>query len=52
MGLVNPKNQVEFYAATSASSTRRPGIREVQAADYLDHIAEHVEPRRTSSSPS
>jgi len=45
MGLVNPKNQVEFYDGDIR--VVNPDGREFakfKPADYLDHIAEHVEP--------
>jgi F420-non-reducing hydrogenase large subunit len=45
MGLVNPKNQVEFYDGDIRVVD--PDGREFakfKPADYLDHIAEHVEP--------
>jgi F420-non-reducing hydrogenase large subunit len=45
MGLVNPKNQVEFYDGDVRVVD--PDGREFarfKPADYLDHIAEHVEP--------
>ena len=45
MGLVNPKNQVEFY--DGEIRVVDPDGREFakfKPADYLDHIAEHVEP--------
>ncbi len=45
MGMVNPKNQVEFYDGDIR--VVNPDGREFakfKPADYLDHIAEHVEP--------
>ena len=45
MGLVDEKNRVNFYDGRCASSTRRDrSSASTPPRDYLEHVAEHVEP--------